>query len=58
MKTYRKALYDAHEAMLDDIENKMAYKDAEYILGMLDAARIVLTMLTNELNKKEEDQND
>ena len=58
MKTYGQALYDAHEAMLDEIENKMAYKDANYIAGMLDAARIVLTMLTNELNKKEDEQND
>ena len=58
MKTYKQALYDAHEAMLDDIDYKMEYKDSEYIAGMLDAARIVLIMLTNELNKKEDEQND
>ena len=57
MKTYKDALFDVHEALLDDINYKMPYKDAEYIAGMLDAARIVLTMIKNE-TIREAKQND
>ena len=48
MKTYEQALFDAHKALHDDIEQKMPYKDSDYIAGMLDAARIILTMMSNE----------
>ena len=48
MKTYEQALFDAHKALHDDIEHKMPYKDSDYIAGMLDAARIILTMMSNE----------
>lgn len=53
MKTYEQALFDAHNALIKNISQKMGYKDSEYIAGMLDAARIVLTMMSNEVNKKE-----
>lgn len=53
METYEQALFDAHGALLNDIELKMSYKDIEYIEGMLDAARIVLTMMRDELNDRE-----
>ena len=57
MKTYEQALFDVHKALTDDIEYKMAYKDQEYIMGMLDAAQIVLDMMTNEVNEKEDEKN-
>ena len=53
MKTYEQALFDAHKALLDDIDYKMPYKSSEYIAGMLDAARIVLIMMSNEHYKNE-----
>ena len=53
MKTYEHALFDAHKALLDDIDYKMQYKDSEYIAGMLDAARIILIMMSNEHYKNE-----
>ena len=58
MKTYEQALFDVHKVLIDDIEYKMAYKEQEYIMGMLDAARIVLNMMKNETIKKEDEQND
>lgn len=48
MKTYEQALFDAHKALVDDIDHKMPYKNSEYIAGMLDAARIILIMMRNE----------
>ena len=55
MKTYEQALYNVHKALVQDINHKMNYKDVEYIEGMLDAARIVLDMMENEISKKEDE---
>ena len=58
MKTYEKALFDVHSELTKNISQKMSYKEVEYIEGMLDAARIVLNMIKNEVNEKEDEQND
>lgn len=58
METYEQALFDVHKAIYEDIENKLPYESSEYLKGMLDAAIIVLTMISDEVNKKEGEQND
>ena len=51
MKTYEQGLLDAHKEISDVIKYKLPYESSGYIKGMLDAARIVLVMLTNEVNE-------
>ena len=58
MKTYEDALFDAHKALLNDIELKIGYKDQEYIEGMLDAARLVLAAIKTEVQNKKGENND
>ena len=58
MKTYEQALFDVHKSLLVNIDSKIPYKDSEYILGMLDAARIVLNMMKKEADNKGDEQND